>query len=48
MAECREFLKEKHAKYFLRCLNALPSSLASLDPIRYCYYCHNFLCYYSY
>lgn len=34
MADCREFLKEKHAKYFVRCLNALPSSVSSLDPIR--------------
>ncbi|KAK4025691.1 hypothetical protein OUZ56_014741 [Daphnia magna] len=34
MDDCKEFTKEKHAKYFLRCLNALPSSLVSLDSIR--------------
>ncbi|XP_046449530.1 geranylgeranyl transferase type-1 subunit beta-like [Daphnia pulex] len=34
MDDCKEFTKEKHAKYFLRCLNALPSSMVSLDSIR--------------
>ena len=33
----RQLLHEKHVKYFLRCLDVLPSSLASLDAIRWVY-----------
>ena len=38
MEGCKELLKEKHAKYFARCLNVIPSSLESLDAIRYYIY----------
>jgi len=34
MEGCKELLKEKHTKYFSRCLNVIPSSLESLDAIR--------------
>jgi len=34
MEGSKELLKEKHAKYFARCLNVIPSSLETLDAIR--------------
>lgn len=35
MEDSKILLKDKHAKYFVRCLNVLPSSMATLDSIRY-------------
>ena len=36
--ESNEFKKEKHIKYFQRCLNVLPSAYKSMDTSRYGYY----------
>jgi len=33
-SETQELLRDKHAKYFMRCLNILPPSMVSLDAIR--------------
>ena len=31
----KDFLRKKHIKFFMRCLNVLPSSYSSLDTTRY-------------